>query len=1069
MSLIEIRSNYSNKVIGYADQVVVYDSDYGELPVYMSLYTYQSTMRTFRPSINKIKNSANNMYRMTSDDYIYFSFKVEDEFGPDFFGRFRWGHLPYINVKQSKIQGTDMVNAISYAEETDVLTTNRPSHHRHLIYLPLSSILNNIAGNDRTKILKLRNRDALLKGEVMLSKAFQSEIYKLLRNTTSIPVLEDWVEYLINNDCIYCKLCRCLYSDLYNEDNIFVVEVCFNEASIKGEIARGLAEKRININGSNEVSERTQKIQNLTDYLGQYSGQLIDKAANKFTPIFNPEQDSFSEKEQDYFDFAEYYGRLKFFEAQKNVIASIARNLVKNKSCLVVGEMGTGKTAMATGAVFLNNKKKNAGTVIMAPGHLVEKWKREINRLYPQAEAYILTSFDSLLSIEDRITDKHRNNPIFLIISKDTAKITYAEEPAVLYNSTTGLFTCPNCGKRVVIGGESRWNSSIAGRIKINKHRVAPYLRILEYTAFLNRNAYNTSCRYDDYEYTFGKRTKSDKIVLKKGSELHSCQASLWSAINNQKESNWIKLPSGFIHKDMIPGIKQYKDQLGNASPKTIRTINKLYREVIDYEESLDKRQYAPRRYSIAKYIREKFKNYIDYFIADEVHMYSSNSSAQAEAFGDFVKAATKTLALTGTLLNGYADGIYHILYRMYPRTFTKLGYKYGSTKQFVEDYGVHQTIEIRNNSTNATIRKSTKTLPGVSPKLFTEFLLDKAVFISLEDMSSGLPKYTETPVAVELESFVEPNYTKAIQDFKNASNSDVGISFAFTATQKLILYPDQPYNMAPVYDKEQNPVVIFNDSLSEDEVKEYVSNKDLKTLELAQKHINRGENVLIYVNYVNKTDCIDRLSKLFKAADIKYCILDAKIPAKDREEWIDTKVKDGYRVMICNPSLVETGLDLLAFTTIIFYQVGYNLFTMRQASRRSLRLNQPNNVNVYFLYYENTIQESILSLMANKLQAAMAIEGKFSEEGLNAMSNNDSILTQIADSLVKDIQYRVESGAFSTGLGTPEDDDGSRFELVNMLNDDKKKQLIHGLFEVSKRSRKSNYDNCLQVLGVAV
>ena len=96
------------------------------------------------------------------------------------------------------------------------------------------------------------------------------------------------------------------------------------------------------------------------------------------------------------------------------------------------------------------------------------------------------------------------------------------------------------------------------------------------------------------------------------------------------------------------------------------------------------------------------------------------------------------------------------------------------------------------------------------------------------------------------------------------------------------------------------------------------------------------------------------QISKLFKAADIKYCILDAKIPAKDREEWIDTKVKDGYRVMICNPSLVETGLDLLAFTTIIFYQVGYNLFTMRQASRRSLRLNQPNNVNVYFLYYEN-------------------------------------------------------------------------------------------------------------------
>ena len=34
---------------------------------------------------------------------------------------------------------------------------------------------------------------------------------------------------------------------------------------------------------------------------------------------------------------------------------------------------------------------------------------------------------------------------------------------------------------------------------------------------------------------------------------------------------------------------------------------------------------------------------------------------------------------------------------------------------------------------------------------------------------------------------------------------------------------------------------------------------------------------------------------------------------------------------------------------------------------------------------------------MATKLQASMAIEGKFSEEGLNAMSNNEDLLTQIA------------------------------------------------------------------------
>lgn len=33
-------------------------------------------------------------------------------------------------------------------------------------------------------------------------------------------------------------------------------------------------------------------------------------------------------------------------------------------------------------------------------------------------------------------------------------------------------------------------------------------------------------------------------------------------------------------------------------------------------------------------------------------------------------------------------------------------------------------------------------------------------------------------------------------------------------------------------------------------------------------------------------------------------------------------------QVLITNPSLVETGLDLNAFTTLVFYSMGYKLFT---------------------------------------------------------------------------------------------------------------------------------------------
>ena len=88
---------------------------------------------------------------------------------------------------------------------------------------------------------------------------------------------------------------------------------------------------------------------------------------------------------------------------------------------------------------------------------------------------------------------------------------------------------------------------------------------------------------------------------------------------------------------------------------------------------------------------------------------------------------------------------------------------------------------------------------------------------------------------------------------------------------------------------------------------------------------------------------------------------------------------------MICHPKLVETGLDLLDFPTIIFYESGYSLHTLRQASRRSWRIGQRLPVRVKFLCSEGTMQTSCLRLMGKKLLVALTMEGKFAGEGCRA------------------------------------------------------------------------------------
>jgi hypothetical protein len=53
-------------------------------------------------------------------------------------------------------------------------------------------------------------------------------------------------------------------------------------------------------------------------------------------------------------------------------------------------------------------------------------------------------------------------------------------------------------------------------------------------------------------------------------------------------------------------------------------------------------------------------------------------------------------------------------------------------------------------------------------------------------------------------------------------------------------------------------------------------------------------------------------------------------------------------------------------------------------------------------LFYGSTMQEKAMHLMGSKLEAALAIEGKFSEEGLMAMTAGEDMTTAMAKVLVE-------------------------------------------------------------------
>ncbi len=136
----------------------------------------------------------------------------------------------------------------------------------------------------------------------------------------------------------------------------------------------------------------------------------------------------------------------------------------------------------------------------------------------------------------------------------------------------------------------------------------------------------------------------------------------------------------------------------------------------------------------------------------------------------------------------------------------------------------------------------------------------------------------------------------------------------------------------------------------------------------------------------------------------------DAVAPER-REAWVAEQVEKGIDVLICHPRLVQTGLDLIDFPTIVWAEVDYSIYTMRQASRRSWRIGQSQPVRVVFMAYRNSLQADALKLVAKKLQSSLAVEGELPEDGLAAYGDDgDDLMLALARKIVNGDEDEAET-----------------------------------------------------------
>ena len=791
---------------------------------------------------------------------------------------------------------------------------------------------------------------------------------------TAAPLIPAFQDYLLEELTARKILRKLKVFTLSEKLDAWVLELLPDDENVANVLEQGLKEGKISIPGAAVgCPDGFDGVTSVISYLNTFGVTVAERIRNQFEPLFDPASEPLSEEVLAVNDYIQQQAGYSLYDAQLAVAEAVKRQLDRRNAAFIVAECGSGKTkigATALGALHgLMTAQHQKGTqktfnLVMCPSHVTRKWVREIGETLPDAYAMVvrsITEFDRLYAMYEA-GDKN----VFAVFSKERARDGYMRYPAVTLKQRLrkSFFACPSCGEPIL---QERSDDG------------TKYFDYADHLFFQKENRQNHVCS--------------------------ECGSSLWAPVVPGRNIPWTKITDfGWVYKEKSHA---YLTQTRNAA-----VLNKL-EQIMDDPQGMFPVVGAVRRFPLSTYIKKKYRGRIDGFLCDELHEYNNNSG-QGDAMAELFGVAKQFVGMTATLINGYSSGIFHLLYRVVPALMKKDGKSYRRSGDFDAEYGVventFETTDADYNSNRRTSKRKTKTrqLPGVSPLVFSRFLLEYTAFLSLSDMGKDLPDYEEIPVPLEMPEDVKAAYKDAETTLCKILKEDR------KAAQKLLsaymnlltVYPDQPYDQpAIVHPISGEDLVCPQNAASFEDILP----KEEQVLEIIRAKIAAGERVLVYTSWT-RTDSQQKLLGLLNREGIHTDILTPAISPEKREAWMEQRVNSGLQVLITNPECVKTGLDLNAFTTLIFYSIGYNLFTLRQASRRSWRINQTApRVEVYMLYYADTMQAKAMKLMASKLAVAGLIEGYFSEEGLAAMSDVRDMTSQMAKELAQGIKDNVE------------------------------------------------------------
>ena len=282
-------------------------------------------------------------------------------------------------------------------------------------------------------------------------------------------------------------------------------------------------------------------------------------------------------------------------------------------------------------------------------------------------------------------------------------------------------------------------------------------------------------------------------------------------------------------------------------------------------------------------------------------------------------------------------------------------------------------------------------------------YLLKRACVIHKTDARADIPELTEERVMIEADAAQKGGYEKLLRallaQMKHDQFKPDVAGKLFGALSELPSYLDRCSR--GVGNQEDGSYQIrYPAELGASLVAEGASFDPLDPLPKERWMIDQlkadlaaGENVMVFGWHQN---VLPRLKMLIERESLGVVpILDpARVPTAKRQSWIDKEVvKKGRRIMVCNPTTVQTGLNnLVHFSRIyVMENPACNPIAYRQAIGRIDRIGQTRPTKVYFPVYRETLQEAAHRLLLLKVAVSRATDGLDAEGALTAAGVGDA------------------------------------------------------------------------------